>query len=94
MTSSLTKKIKKTKSSKLFVLINCLDGKSRATTKEIAKLENVTNIAETKGSYDIITTLRSDSNEELKKTLNQLRKIKTIRGTMTLRSSSDLEILG
>lgn len=89
------KKVKKKKQhSKLFVLINCVDGKVKSAVKEIIKIHTVANITETEGSYEIIVTLKSDSNEELKKALHQLRKIKTIRGTMTLRSSSDLELLG
>lgn len=81
--------------SKLFVLITCFEGKTKEAVEEIRKINSVTDVRETDGQYDIIVTLESDSNEELKKALvHQLRKIKAIRGTLTLRSSDDLGLLG
>ncbi|MEM4253687.1 MAG: Lrp/AsnC ligand binding domain-containing protein [Candidatus Nitrosotenuis sp.] len=81
--------------SKLFVLITCFEGKTKEAVEEIRKISTVTDIKETDGQYDILVTLESDSNEELKKALvHKLRKIKAIRGTLTLRSSDDLGLLG
>lgn|GEM_PF-5045642 len=79
--------------SKLFVLVDCVDGESVATMDEIRKISHVTDIKETVGPYHIIVTLESESNEELKETLDRIRKITTIRSTLTLRASHDLEVL-
>jgi len=58
--------------SKLFVLVDCVDGESVATMDEIRKISHVTDI---------------------KETLDRIRKITTIRSTLTLRASHDLEVL-
>jgi hypothetical protein len=94
LSSSKNPKKKSKKQSKLFVLINCFDGKTKTTMEEVARIYTVTHVKEIEGPYDIITTLESSSNDELKKALQQLRKLKTVRGTLTLRSSDDLEVLG
>jgi nitrate reductase NapAB chaperone NapD len=80
--------------SKLFVLINCFDGKVRSTINELRHVDQVTEIKQIDGPYDIIITIESASNEELKKTLNKIRQIETIRYTLTLRSSLDDGVLG
>lgn len=74
--------------SKIFVLINCFEGKIENTIKELERIDTVTEVKQTDGTYDAIVTIESTSNNELKNVLaNKIRKIETIRGTLTLRSS-------
>ena len=80
--------------SKLFVLIDCLDGKNASTVEGIRSISNVIEIKETTGPYNIIVTLQSQSNDDLKETLQKIRSIGTVRNTLTLRASHDLEVLG
>lgn len=80
--------------SKLFVLIDCLDGKNASTVEGIRSINNVVEIKETTGPYNIIVTLQSQSNDDLKETLQKIRSIGTVRNTLTLRASHDLEVLG
>jgi DNA-binding Lrp family transcriptional regulator len=80
--------------SKIFVLINCIDGKIKPTIEELEKINAVIEVRQTSGPYDIIITVELKSNDEIKKTLTQqLRKIETIRCTLTLRSSDDVGVL-
>lgn len=81
-------------SQKLFVLINCLDDKVGTTINELKHIDQLTEIKRIDGPYDVIITVESNSNEELKKILNKIRQIKTIRHTLTLRSSNDDGVLG
>ncbi|MDC8438223.1 MAG: Lrp/AsnC ligand binding domain-containing protein [Candidatus Nitrosotenuis sp.] len=75
---------------KAFVLITCFEDGVDDTVNEIRKISSVSSIERTDGPYDIIAVIESRSNEDLKKTLtHQIRRIKTIRHTLTLRSSSD-----
>jgi hypothetical protein len=82
------------KTSKLFVLINCLDGKAGSTINELKHIDYVTEIKQIDGPYDIIVTIESLSNDELKKILHKIRQIATIKYTLTLRSSLDDSVLG
>lgn len=83
------------RSSKVFVLINCIDGQTDATIDKIKKIDSVIEMQKTDGPYDIIVTLEADSNEDLKKTLMQkIRSIDTVGYTLTLRSSLDNGVLG
>lgn len=78
--------------SKMFVLISCVDGKTDFTLDKIRQFDSVTSIQKTNGAYDIIITLESDLNEELKKnTLQKIRTINDVKYTLTLRSSRDME---
>lgn len=81
--------------SKVFVLITCFEKKIKHTIRQLKKIEAVTEISKTDGSYDLIVTLEAKTNEDLKKILtHQLRKIETIRSTLTLRLSTDMGVLG
>ncbi len=80
---------------KAFVLITCFEDGVDDTVNEIRKISSVSSIERTDGPYDIIAVIKSRSNEDLKKTLtHQIRRIKTIRHTLTLRSSSDAGVFG
>lgn len=83
------------RTSKLFVLINCIEGKISHTMDKIEKVDFVTDIQQIDGPYDIIVTLESQSHHDLKKALtHQIRSIDTVGGTLTLRSSPDDIISG
>lgn len=80
---------------KAFVLITCFEEKVDETINELKKIGTVSSMERTEGPYDIIVTLESKSNEDLKKTLtHNIRRIKTVRHTLTLRSSTDGGVLG
>ncbi|MEW6044662.1 MAG: Lrp/AsnC ligand binding domain-containing protein [Thermoproteota archaeon] len=78
----------------LFVLINCIDEKVKTTIEELRRIEHVVEIKQIDGPYDIITTIQSTTNDELKKTLDKIRQMRTVRHTLTLRSSHDDGVLG
>jgi DNA-binding Lrp family transcriptional regulator len=80
--------------SKIFVLINCIDDKVKATIEELRHVDHVLEAKQIDGPYDIIVTIQSASNEELKKTLHKIRQLQTVRHTLTLRSSDDDGVLG
>lgn len=83
------------KISKIFVLITCVDGQVDHTISQIKKINHVKQIHRTDGPYDILVTLESDSNEDLKNVLtHHIRTISTVGYTLTLRSSYDDEVLG
>ena len=80
---------------KLFILISCIDGRVDSALDKIKQVHSVTDIQKTDGAYDIIVTLKSDSNEELKKrALHEIRTIDDVKYTLTLRSSQDVGVLG
>jgi hypothetical protein len=81
--------------SKLFIFITCIDGQVKSTIDKIKKIGDVTQIQQTEGPYDIVVTLESNSNNDLKKTLmHKIRSIDTVAHTLTLRASPDEWVLG
>lgn len=86
---------KNKKTSKIFILINCVEGKTDSVLDKIKKVGIVTHVQKTDGAYDAIATLESDSNDDLKKALgDKIRTIDDVKYTLTLRSSLDEEVLG
>lgn len=82
-------------SSKIFILINCVDGKTDSVFDQIRKIDEVTQVQKTDGAYDLIAILEADSNDDLKKALmHKIRTIDDVKYTLTLRSSLDNEVLG
>jgi DNA-binding Lrp family transcriptional regulator len=80
--------------SKIFILINCVDGKIDSVLEQIKKIDIVTQVQKTDGAYDL-AILEADTNDELKKTLmHKIRTIDDVKYTLTLRSSLDDEVLG
>lgn len=81
--------------SKLFVLISCIEGKVDSALNKIKQIQSVLDVQKTDGAYDMIVTLESDSVDDLKKTtLQKIRTIDDVKYTLTLRSSLDNEVLG
>lgn len=80
--------------SKIFILINCIDGKTDSVFDQISKIGEVTQVQKTDGAYDLIAILEADSNDDLKKALmHKIRTIDDVKYTLTLRSSLDDEVL-
>lgn len=81
--------------SKIFILISCIDGKTDSVFEQVKKIDAVSQVQKTDGAYDLIVVLETSSNDELKKTLmHKIRTIDDVKYTLTLRSSSDSEVLG
>lgn len=79
--------------SKIFILINCIDGKTDYVLEQIRKIDEVTQVQKTDGAYDLIAILEANSNDEIKKTLmHKIRTIDDVKYTLTLRSSLDNEV--
>lgn len=77
-----------------FVLMNCFDGKIDSTVQELEKIDVVTDVRKINGPYDIIATLQTESSNDLKDVLTQqLKEIKTVKSSLTLRSGDGIEML-
>jgi DNA-binding Lrp family transcriptional regulator len=76
--------VKNTKT-KLFILVNCLEGKDDSVLNKIKKINSVIDVQKTVGVYDLIVTLEDSSIDNLKKTaLQKIRTVDCIKYTMTL----------
>lgn len=83
----------KNKQSKLFILVNCLEGKDDAVFDKIKKMNSVTDVQKTVGVFDLIVTLEVDSIDDLKKTqAHKIRTIDDVKYTMTLSTNSNNEV--
>jgi len=68
-----------------YLLLNCELGYEKAVIEQLRKLDHVKEIAATFGSFDILAKLVSPSPSELSNIISKkIRKIKNIRGTLTL----------
>jgi DNA-binding Lrp family transcriptional regulator len=84
----------KNKQSKLFILVNCLEGKDDVVFDKIKKMNSVTDVQKTVGVFDLIVTLEVDSIDGLKKTqTHKIRTIDDVKYTMTLSTSSNNEVI-
>jgi len=80
--------------SKIFVLINCSDGKDDSVFSKIKKMDSVIDVQKTVGVFDLIVTLEANSINGMKQTLvHKIRTIDDIKYTMTLSTSLDNEVL-
>ena len=78
-----------------YVLISCEMGSEDNIISQLKSLETVKDAFGTFGTYDIITNVETNNEEELIKTITkQIRKIQRIRGTLTLRGNSAERIFG
>lgn len=79
---------------KFFVMINCDEDQIEYTTKELKKIDCVTEVRLLDDVYDILVILESNSENNLKIVLsNKIRMIGTIRSTLTLQSCKELQIV-
>lgn len=80
---------------KFFVLINCYEGKIEQTKKELEKFYYINEVCELEdGPYDILIILESNSENDLKNILfNKIKKLESVRSTLTLQSSKGIEIV-
>ena len=68
-----------------FVLITCVEDKTKEVIKQLQKTDGIDEISETKGPYDLILKVKSNSLHNLKKLLNQkIRSLDSIKFTLTL----------
>lgn len=78
---------------KFFVLVNCYEDEIERTINELKKIDCVKKVRELDGPYDILVILESNSEYVLKNILfNKIRKLGSIRSTMTLQLCKGLEI--
>ncbi len=66
-----------------YVLINTEKGKEAEVLKQIRGIENIKEAHTVYGVYDLIVKVEANSMRELKKVLNEIRKIDNVRATMT-----------
>jgi len=79
---------------KLFILVNCLEGKDDFVFDKIKKMDSVIDVQKTVGVFDLIVTLEADSLDGLKKIqANKIRTIDDVKYTMTLSTSSNNEMV-
>ena len=84
----------KNKPSKIFILVNCDNGKDDSAFDKIKKIDSVIDVQKTVGVFDLIVTLEVDSINDLKKTLvHKIRTLDDVKYTMTLSTNSDNEVL-
>ncbi len=68
-----------------YVLINCDIGSEEDVISHLKTIDGVKEVHGTFGAYDVIVKIGSDTHETLRDTLTwKIRKIKTIRSTLTL----------
>lgn len=70
---------------KAFVLINCEPGKESSILKQLQELNNVVDVQETFGIYDMVAKIESDSQSHLDNVFSsQIRKLSNVTSTLTL----------
>ena len=67
-----------------FVLINCKIGYEKPIIEELKQLDNVSNVTNIFGPYDIIARVEEEQSETLPRIVEQIRQIKNITSTLTL----------
>lgn len=73
------------KTDSAYLLITCNEGKLSDVLSEIGSLDNIKEIQETCGAYDIIAKIESITSNHLQKFLIQkIRNLANVRSTMTL----------
>lgn len=70
--------------SKAFVLLNCDIGSLDTIIDELLTVNGVSYAHKTQGVYDIIVTLESSSQEELRNSIVKIRRIDAVHSSMTL----------
>jgi len=70
-----------------FILVTCFEDKKDEAIKHLQKIKGINEINLTKGPYDIILKIKTNTSSELKHMLNQkIRSLDSIRYTMTLKT--------
>ena len=79
---------------KFFVLVNCYEGETEQTASELKEIDCIKEVRELyDGPYDILVILESNSEYVLKNIIsNKIRKLGSIRSTLTLQSCKNLEM--
>lgn len=69
---------------KVYIMINCELTEEKTTAKIIQSMKNVIEVNPTFGAYDMIVVMESNSLEELQDSVKEVRRLESIRSTMTL----------
>ncbi|MGD8708426.1 MAG: Lrp/AsnC ligand binding domain-containing protein [Nitrosopumilaceae archaeon] len=69
-----------------FVLLTCIPGEEYKTQNILSKVPQVKNIHIVKGAYDIVVKITTTSIHELKEILWKIRRLSTVRATLTLKT--------
>ncbi|MGD2106308.1 MAG: Lrp/AsnC ligand binding domain-containing protein [Nitrosopumilaceae archaeon] len=69
-----------------FVLLTCIPGEESNTQNLLNKVPQIKNIHIVKGAYDIIVKIKTTTNHELKEILWKIRRLSTVRATLTLKT--------
>ncbi|MCV0400034.1 MAG: Lrp/AsnC ligand binding domain-containing protein [Nitrosarchaeum sp.] len=73
------------KTNAAYVLITCNDGKLEGVMAEIGNLDNIKEVQETCGAYDIIAKIESITSKQLEKFIvHKIRNLANVRSAMTL----------
>lgn len=73
------------KTNSAYVLITCNDGKLEGVMTEIGSLDNIKEVQETCGAYDIIAKIESITSKQLEKfIIHKIRNLANVRSAMTL----------
>ena len=68
-----------------YVLINCELGSEAEVILKLGTIPGVEDICGTFGAYDIVATIKADTEDDLRKTITgNIRSISKIRSTLTL----------
>jgi len=70
--------------SKAFVLLNCDIGSQDTMIDELLTFSGVSYVHKTRGVYDLIVKLESDSPQELRNTVVKIRRIDAVHSSLTL----------
>ena len=79
---------------KAFILINCDSGSEANLIKELNQLDAVKEVHGILGPYDIVTTIETDNQDKIRKTISDhIRMLEHIRSTTTLMEVGNIEDL-
>jgi len=79
---------------KAFILINCDLGSEANLIKELNQLDAVKEVHGILGPYDIVTTIETDNQDKIRKTISDhIRMLEHIRSTTTLMEVGNIEDL-
>lgn len=67
-----------------YVLINTESSKRDETLEKLGKTQNVREVHTIFGVYDVIIRVECETGEKLKETVNEIRRLDTVRSTLTL----------
>lgn len=77
-----------------FVLLNCDVGSEKSIADDLKRIDEVREVYETKGPYDVVAKLESKTPDGLRDAITwKIRKMDRIRSTLTLLGSDRIQAL-